>query len=157
MKRNKIYSFTGDKNNFERVFKSFLPNYSYNLEDDCFYGRIQGNKFEIHKKAPIRSIKNFYYECLKGEFLKNGKIKYKICRSPEATILTIISPIMMLLFGLIIYILTKEDAILATSIPIIVLSSFNLYYSKKLRENLYDIFYRIVNEAEGQTRETRDD
>jgi hypothetical protein len=25
-----------------------------------------------------------------------------------------------------------------------------------LRENLYDIFYRIVNEAEWQTRETRD-
>ena len=57
----------------------------------------------------------------------------------------------MLLFGLIIYILTKEDAILATSIPIIVFSSFNLYYSKNLRENLYNIFFRIINEAETYT------
>jgi hypothetical protein len=155
--RNKICNFTGDKNNFDSVFNSFLPNYSHDLEDNCFYGWIEENKFEIHKKAPFRSIKNLYYECLKGKFLRNGKIKYKICRSPEATILTIISPIIMLLLELIIYISTKDNAMLAISIPIIVLSSFNLYYSKKLRENLYDIFYRIVNEAEWQTRETGDD
>ena len=144
MNKKKVDCLNVSSKCLKKVFDQYMPNSTTQIEEGECYGKMNGAKFFLQIKKHPRSIKTLFDECLCGEVHQDGSIKYSFRRTAEALLVTVFTPLLMLIAALVLGIgMEMEEAFLFT-IPAVGLASCYFIRPKSLRRDLLDKLMQLV-------------